>query len=60
MCSEYAAAEDDLLPGIDGLQITGEPFPGRELQASGYPTNGTTNCNFEVCFIVLMYQHSEF
>ncbi|GJN06067.1 hypothetical protein PR202_ga23752 [Eleusine coracana subsp. coracana] len=41
------AAEDDPLPGIDGLQITGEPFPGRELQASGYPTNGTTTCNFE-------------
>ncbi|XP_062191403.1 uncharacterized protein LOC133895251 isoform X2 [Phragmites australis] len=41
------AAEDDPLPGIEGLQITGEPFPGRELQASGYPTNGTTTCNFE-------------
>ncbi|KAL6847736.1 hypothetical protein ACP4OV_021864 [Aristida adscensionis] len=41
------AAEDDPLPGIQGLRITGEPFPGRELQASGYPTNGTTTCNFE-------------
>ncbi|OQU86519.1 hypothetical protein SORBI_3003G102400 [Sorghum bicolor] len=41
------AAEDDPLPGIEGLRITGEPFPGRELQASGYPTNGTTTCNFE-------------
>ncbi|KAL6626571.1 hypothetical protein ACP70R_030297 [Stipagrostis hirtigluma subsp. patula] len=41
------AAEDDPLPGIEGLRITGEPFPGQELQASGYPTNGTTTCNFE-------------
>ncbi|WVZ71919.1 hypothetical protein U9M48_020448 [Paspalum notatum var. saurae] len=41
------AADDDPLPGIEGLRITGEPFPGRELQASGYPTNGTTTCNFE-------------
>ncbi|OEL25808.1 hypothetical protein BAE44_0013172 [Dichanthelium oligosanthes] len=41
------AAEDDPLPGIEGLRITGEAFPGRELQASGYPTNGTTTCNFE-------------
>jgi hypothetical protein len=36
------------LPAIDGLQITGEAFPGRELQASGYSINGTTSCNFEV------------
>ncbi|CAL4977323.1 unnamed protein product [Urochloa decumbens] len=41
------AADDDPLPGIDKLQITGEPFPGRELQASGYHINGTTTCNFE-------------
>ncbi|XP_052168881.1 uncharacterized protein LOC127785459 isoform X2 [Oryza glaberrima] len=41
------AAEDDPLPGIEGLRITGEAFPGRELQASGYSTNGTTSCNFE-------------
>ncbi|TKW12995.1 hypothetical protein SEVIR_5G071300v4 [Setaria viridis] len=41
------AADDDPLPGIEGLRITGEPFPGRELLASGYPINGTTTCNFE-------------
>uniref|UniRef100_A0ACD5VF53 Uncharacterized protein n=1 Tax=Avena sativa TaxID=4498 RepID=A0ACD5VF53_AVESA len=41
------AAEDDPLPGIEGLRITGEAFPGRELQASGYSTDGTTSCNFE-------------
>ncbi|KAH7682730.1 hypothetical protein IHE45_05G140500 [Dioscorea alata] len=41
------AAEDEPLPGIDGLQIAGEPFPGRELQACGYSINGTTSCNFE-------------
>lgn len=41
------AAEDDPLPGIEGLRITGEPFPGQELQAGGYSINGTTTCNFE-------------
>uniref|UniRef100_A0A452XHM8 AIR9-like A9 domain-containing protein n=1 Tax=Aegilops tauschii subsp. strangulata TaxID=200361 RepID=A0A452XHM8_AEGTS len=44
---EYAVAEDDPLPAIDGLRITGEAFPGKELQASGYSINGTTSCNFE-------------
>jgi len=48
---EWAVAEDDPLPAIDGLRITGEAFPGRELQASGYSINGTTSCNFEVCYI---------
>ncbi|KAG0498388.1 hypothetical protein HPP92_003079 [Vanilla planifolia] len=41
------AAEDDPLPAIEGLQISGEAFPGRELQACGYSINGTTSCNFE-------------
>ncbi|KAG8053673.1 hypothetical protein GUJ93_ZPchr0001g29450 [Zizania palustris] len=41
------AAEDDPLPGIKELQITGEAFPGWTLQASGYPVNGTTICHFE-------------
>ncbi|KAK1320868.1 hypothetical protein QJS10_CPA03g00411 [Acorus calamus] len=41
------AADDDPLPAIEGLQISGEPFPGKELQASGYSINGTTSCNFE-------------
>ncbi|XP_058078969.1 uncharacterized protein LOC131227232 isoform X2 [Magnolia sinica] len=41
------AAEDDPLPAIEGLQITGDAFPGQELQASGYSINGTTSCNFE-------------
>ncbi|CAH8271995.1 unnamed protein product [Arabidopsis lyrata] len=41
---------DDLLPAIEDLQIAGEPYPGHELQACGYSTNGTTSCNFEwVC-----------
>lgn len=39
--------EDDPLPGIEALQITGEAFPGREIQACGYSINGTTSCNFE-------------
>ncbi|XP_022741051.1 uncharacterized protein LOC111292760 isoform X6 [Durio zibethinus] len=45
--SSSEAAEDDLLPAIEGLQISGEAYPGRELQACGYSINGTTSCNFE-------------
>ncbi|KAM1655289.1 hypothetical protein ACFX2K_007573 [Malus domestica] len=46
--SSYSeAADDDPLPAIEGLQISGEAFPGHKLQASGYSTNGTTSCNFE-------------
>ncbi|KAL8126570.1 hypothetical protein AgCh_013731 [Apium graveolens] len=41
------AADDDPLPAVEGLQISGEPYPGQELQASGYSINGTTSCNFE-------------
>ncbi|XP_038721653.1 uncharacterized protein LOC120013785 isoform X2 [Tripterygium wilfordii] len=41
------AADDDPLPAIEGLQISGEALPGRELQACGYSINGTTSCNFE-------------
>ncbi|XP_021857729.1 uncharacterized protein [Spinacia oleracea] len=40
-------ADDDPLPGIEDLQISGEPYPGREIQACGFSTNGTTSCNFE-------------
>jgi hypothetical protein len=47
---QYAAADDDPLPAIENLQISGEAFPGRELQACGYSINGTTSCNFEVHF----------
>lgn len=46
--SLLAAADDDPLPGIADLQISGEPFPGRELLASGHSIHGTTKCNFEV------------
>lgn len=41
------AAEDDLVPAIEGLQISGDALPGRELQACGFSINGTTSCNFE-------------
>ncbi|KAJ0081150.1 hypothetical protein Patl1_12426 [Pistacia atlantica] len=41
------AADDDPLPAIEALQISGEAFPGRQLQACGYSINGTTSCNFE-------------
>ncbi|XP_071740562.1 probable serine/threonine-protein kinase PBL28 [Rutidosis leptorrhynchoides] len=37
----------ELLPTIEGLQILGEAFPGNEIQASGYSTNGTTYCWFK-------------
>ncbi|KAJ0523014.1 hypothetical protein HanIR_Chr10g0489121 [Helianthus annuus] len=35
------------LPTIEDLQIIGDPFPGNEIQASGYPRNGTKTCRFE-------------
>lgn len=54
--TKYAAAEDDPLPGIDGLRITGKAFPGIELQASGYSITGTTSCNFLVS-ITIVVQH---
>ncbi|KAJ4877495.1 Uncharacterized protein Rs2_42513 [Raphanus sativus] len=42
----------DPLPAIEDLQISGEPYPGHELQACGYSVNGTTSCNFEwVCHL---------
>lgn len=44
----YAAADDDPLPAIEELQITGDPYPGREIQACGFSVNGTSSCNFEV------------
>ncbi|CDY16854.1 BnaA09g05280D [Brassica napus] len=44
--------DDDPLPAIEDLQISGEPYPGHELQACGYSINGTTSCNFEwVCHL---------
>uniref|UniRef100_A0A0E0P087 Uncharacterized protein n=1 Tax=Oryza rufipogon TaxID=4529 RepID=A0A0E0P087_ORYRU len=43
---EYSA-DDDPLPGIEGFQIVGEPRPGFTLTACGFPTNGTTLCNFQ-------------
>ncbi|CAI9763379.1 unnamed protein product [Fraxinus pennsylvanica] len=38
---------DDPLPAIEDLQISGEAFPGQQLTACGYSINGTTSCNFE-------------
>ncbi|OWM88919.1 hypothetical protein CDL15_Pgr020873 [Punica granatum] len=45
---ESPGADDDPLPAIDCLQISGDAFPGRELQACGYSVNGATSCFFEV------------
>ncbi|XP_031494500.1 uncharacterized protein LOC116260355 isoform X3 [Nymphaea colorata] len=42
-CSE--AADDELLPAIEGLQIRGEAFPGNQIEACGYSINGTAACN---------------
>ncbi|CAA6665574.1 unnamed protein product [Spirodela intermedia] len=41
------AAEDDPLPAVEGVQITGEAFPGNQLLTSGFSINGTNSCNFE-------------
>ncbi|WZZ84985.1 hypothetical protein YC2023_113564 [Brassica napus] len=50
--SSEEAEDDDPLPAIEDLQISGEPYPGHELQACGYSVNGTTSCNFEwVCHL---------
>ncbi|XP_073140503.1 uncharacterized protein [Henckelia pumila] len=38
--------DDDPLPAIEGLQISGDAYPGQQLRASGYSINGTTSCNF--------------
>ncbi|KAK4283253.1 hypothetical protein QN277_000226 [Acacia crassicarpa] len=40
-------ADDDPLPALEDLQIFGEAFPGKEILACGYSTNGTSICNFE-------------
>ncbi|KAM7461826.1 hypothetical protein LguiA_029947 [Lonicera macranthoides] len=45
--SSSKPAYDDSLPAVAGLQISGKPFPGWELQASGYHLYGTTCCNFD-------------
>ncbi|XP_057972004.1 uncharacterized protein LOC131160384 isoform X2 [Malania oleifera] len=45
--SSSFSEDDDPLPAIEGLQISGEAFPGHELQACGFSINGTTSCNFE-------------
>ncbi|KAL6651035.1 hypothetical protein ACP70R_009960 [Stipagrostis hirtigluma subsp. patula] len=41
------SADGDPLPGIEGFQIVGDPRPGSTLRACGFPTNGTTLCNFQ-------------
>ncbi|KAJ4973101.1 hypothetical protein NE237_006275 [Protea cynaroides] len=41
------AGGDDPLPAIEGLQVSGEAFPGQVVQACGYSINGTTVCHFE-------------
>ncbi|XP_073023436.1 uncharacterized protein [Primulina eburnea] len=38
--------DDDPLPAIKDLQISGDAYPGQQLQASGFSINGTTSCNF--------------
>ncbi|XP_042496388.1 uncharacterized protein LOC122075428 [Macadamia integrifolia] len=41
-----SARGDDPLPAIEGLQVSGEAFPGKVLHACGFSTNGTTACYF--------------
>ncbi|XP_021986527.1 uncharacterized protein LOC110882957 [Helianthus annuus] len=38
---------DTPFPTVEGLLITGEPYPGNEIHVSGYSRNGTTTCRFE-------------
>ncbi|CAN4090671.1 unnamed protein product [Withania somnifera] len=45
--SSSYSEDEDALPAIEGLQISGEAYPGQALQACGYSINGTTSCNFE-------------
>uniref|UniRef100_A0A804PAG2 Uncharacterized protein n=1 Tax=Zea mays TaxID=4577 RepID=A0A804PAG2_MAIZE len=45
--SQLYPSDGDALPGIEGFQIAGEPRPGCQLTACGFPTNGTTLCNFQ-------------
>lgn len=46
--SSYSeVADEEALPAIEGLQISGDAYPGQGLQACGYSINGTTSCNFE-------------
>ena len=52
---QCSAADDDPLPAVESLQISGDAFPGRELLASGYSLNGTTSCNFEVLLMSASY-----
>ncbi|CAM6036855.1 unnamed protein product [Sphagnum compactum] len=42
-----STAEDDSLPGIEGLIIVGDAVLGGRLTACGYPINGTTLCIFQ-------------
>ncbi|KAK8969769.1 hypothetical protein KSP40_PGU001872 [Platanthera guangdongensis] len=48
------AADDDPVPAIEGLQISGDAFPGRELQACGYSINGTRIYHAFVCTVSLI------
>ncbi|XP_019247533.1 PREDICTED: uncharacterized protein LOC109227004 isoform X2 [Nicotiana attenuata] len=45
--SSSYSEDEEALPAIEGLQISGEAYPGQALQACGYSINGTTSCNFE-------------
>jgi hypothetical protein len=42
-----STAEDDSLPGIEGLIIVGDAVLGGRLTACGYPINGMTLCIFQ-------------
>ncbi|XP_049383089.1 uncharacterized protein LOC125847527 isoform X2 [Solanum stenotomum] len=45
--SSSYSEDEEALPAIAGLQISGDAYPGQGLQACGYSINGTTSCNFE-------------
>ena len=46
--AEAAAMAEELLPGIEGLRILGDPVLGGKLTACGHSVNGTALCVFQV------------
>lgn len=42
------APKEELLPGIEGLRIIGDPVLGNKLTACGHSVNGTALCVFQV------------
>ena len=46
--AEAASMAEEVLPGIEGLRILGDPVLGGKLTACGHSVNGTALCVFQV------------